>query len=92
MEQAVEVTVVCFGAFRDYLPDPAAGRIRLSLDGSPTVADVVAHLGIASTALNLSLVDGARADHHTPLVDGAEVTLMPAFSGGAGPLDQEEQR
>ena len=79
----VKVTVVCFGALREYLPDPSANSALVELEGGGAVSDVADSLGIPVKHLHAVLIDGERADASTPVGDGSEVTLMPAFSGGA---------
>lgn len=77
------MTVVCFGALRERLPDPSQSSTRVQLPGPASVSDVARHLGIPEGMVHLALVDGHRASASTQVTDGAEVTLMPAFSGGA---------
>ena len=80
----MKVVVVCFGAMRDYLPQGAAGnRAEVSLDAPATVGDLVDHLGAPRRLVFSLLVDGDHASLEKPLADGAEVTLMPPFAGGA---------
>lgn len=79
----MKVTVRCFGSLREHLPDPAAGAIELELPAGATIADVLAALGIEERAVHAALLDGARATGVKGLSDGAELTLMPPFTGGA---------
>ncbi len=80
----MKIFVVCFGGLRSYLP-PETGtsgmEIRLSDDAS--IADLLTALRIPAAAVFSVLVDGVRADRSTSLREGAEVTLMPLFSGGS---------
>jgi molybdopterin converting factor small subunit len=78
----MEVTVVCFGAMRDFLPDPASGTRAVRLAPGDTVRSVVGALGAPERLIHSVLVDGLRADLDQALEDGAEVTLMPPFAGG----------
>lgn len=80
----MRVMVACFGALKDHLP-PATedGRVTLDVAGGATVADVVAVLGMPAGAIYSTLVDGDRVGLDHPLTEGAEVTLMPPFSGGS---------
>jgi molybdopterin converting factor small subunit len=78
----VTVTVVCFGAMRDLLPDPASGKTAVELAPGGTVRNVVGALGASERLVHSVLVDGLRADLDQKLEDGAEVTLMPPFAGG----------
>ena len=78
------VTVVCFGAMRDYLPpDARANRASVELPVGGSVADLIDALGAPRRLVFSVLVDGAQAGIDEPLHDGAEVTLMPPFAGGA---------
>ena len=86
----MKVTVVCFGALRDRLPDPSGNSTEVEIGDGATVSDVARALGIPFAHLHAVLVNEERADPGTPVPDRAEVTLMPAFSGGAA--TQEEQR
>jgi molybdopterin converting factor small subunit len=79
----VKVTVVCFGAMREFLPDPASGRNDIELAPEGTVRSVVGALGAPERLIHSVLVDGLRADLDQTLEDGAEVTLMPPFAGGS---------
>lgn len=77
------VTVVCFGAMRDYLPADADGnRARVELSAGATVGDLVDALGAPRKLVHALLVDGVQGDLARGLDEGAEVTLMPSFSGG----------
>jgi molybdopterin converting factor small subunit len=79
----VKVTVVCFGAMRDYLPEGAAGnRAEVELEKDAKVSDLIDELGAPRRLVFALLVDGAQAGMETSLADGAEVTLMPPFTGG----------
>ena len=78
----MNVTVVCFGAMRGFLPDPESGRSAVQLAPGGTVRSVVGALGAPERLIHSVLVDGLRADLDQELVDGAEVTLMPPFAGG----------
>jgi molybdopterin converting factor small subunit len=80
----VTVTVVCFGAMRDYLPADARGnRADLELDGGATVGTLMDALGAPRRLAYAVLVDGLRAGLDTEVHPGVEVTLMPPFTGGA---------
>jgi len=79
----VEVTVVCFGAMREFLPDPSSGRADIELAPEGTVRTVVGALGAPEHLVHSVLVDGMRVELDQILTDGAEVTLMPPFSGGS---------
>ena len=79
------VTIVCFGAMRDYLPQSASGnRAEVPAEDGSTVGDVIDALG-APRALAFSvLVDGVQATLEDRVPSGAEITLMPPFAGGSG--------
>ena len=81
----MQIDVVCFGAMRDYLPANADGnRATVELQEGSSVGDLADSLGAPRRLLFSVLVDGARATEDTALTNGAEVTLMPPFTGGAG--------
>jgi molybdopterin converting factor small subunit len=78
------VTVVCFGAMREYLPADADGNLaRMEVAEGARVGDLVDALGAARHLVFAVLVDGSQASLEETLSDGAEVTLMPPFTGGA---------
>jgi molybdopterin converting factor small subunit len=79
----VRVTVVCFGAMREYLPDPSSGRAELEIGEGGTVHSVVGALGAPDRLVHSVLLDGLRTELGHEVHDGAEVTLMPRFAGGA---------
>jgi molybdopterin converting factor small subunit len=81
----VKVTVVCFGALRAHLPDDAVGNSTdVELAEGARIADLVRSLGAPVGLVHALLVDGRSAGMEHALSDGAEVTLMPPFTGGAG--------
>ena len=77
------ITVVCFGAMREYLPDPTSGRAEIEIEPGGTVRSVVGALGAPERLVHSVLLDGRRTDLDTVVEDGAEVTLMPPFAGGS---------
>lgn len=78
------VTVVCFGAMRDYLPQAADGnRVSVNVGRSATVADAVDALGAPRRLVYAVLVDGVQSTLDAQLHENAEVTLMPPFAGGS---------
>jgi molybdopterin converting factor small subunit len=80
----MNVAVVCFGAMRQYLPDSSEGnRAQVGVTEGASVGDVVDALGAPRALVFSLLVDGVQADLDHVLHDGAEVTLMPPFAGGA---------
>ena len=79
----VRVTLVCFGALRDHLPVSARrNRAELELADGATVGDAIAALGAPAGLVFACLVDGEQATADIRLEEGAEVTLMPPFTGG----------
>jgi molybdopterin converting factor small subunit len=80
----MKVTVICFGGMREYLPPEAQGnRAMIELPDGASVARLAEELGAPRRLLFSLLVDGARVGEEAVLTDGAEVTLMPPFTGGA---------
>ena len=79
----MNVTVVCFGAMRDFLPNPSSARSAVELAPGGTVRSLVGALGAPEHLIHWALVDGARVDLDHRLTEGAEVTLMPPFAGGS---------
>lgn len=79
---SVNVTVVCFGAMREYLPDPMQNETRMDLDEGTTVEELVARLGAPSRLASSILLGEERGRLSDILQDGMRVTLMPPFSGG----------
>ena len=78
----MKVTVVCFGAMREFLPPEAQdNRAQLEVSGD-TVGAVVDALGAPSSLVFAALVDGVRSDLGARVREGDEVTLMPPFTGG----------
>jgi molybdopterin converting factor small subunit len=79
----MKVTVMCFGAMREYLPSHADGnRATIDLSEGATVGDLVDTLGAPRRLVHALLVDEVQADLGHRLDEGAAVTLMPPFSGG----------
>jgi molybdopterin converting factor small subunit len=80
----VKVNVVCFGAMRDFLPAGTVGnRAAVEVAEGARVGDLIAALGAPVTLVHAVLVDGSHEGAERVLHDGAEVTLMPPFTGGA---------
>lgn len=80
----MKVEVVVFGVLRDHLPEGATGnRAVADVPEGASVEDAISALGLPRRAVYAVLVDGDPADAAVVLREGAEVTLMPAFTGGA---------
>lgn len=80
----MKVAVVCFGAMRSYLPAPGAGnRGEVEIPEGSRVEDLVDVLGAPRNLVFALLIDGRQGKLEDPLHEGAEVTLMPPFAGGA---------
>ena len=79
----MKVTIVCFGAMREYLPDDADGnRATIDVPDGASVGDLVDALGAPRRLVHALLVDEVQGDLAQRLHEGAAVTLMPSFSGG----------
>lgn len=79
----MRVTIVCFGAMREYLPAGADGnQAVVDLPDGATVGDLVDALGAPRRLVHALLVDEVQGDLGRRLHEGAAVTLMPPFSGG----------
>jgi len=79
----MKVSIVCFGAMRDYLPAGSPGnRADLEVAEGSTVGDLIDALGAPRRLAFAVLVDGTHADLGRSLDEGVEVTLMPPFTGG----------
>ena len=79
----MKVTILCFGAMRDYLPADAAGnRGSVEVPAGADLGQLVDQLGAPRRLVFSVLVDGERAELSRTLHEGAEVTLMPPFAGG----------
>jgi len=80
----VTVTIICFGAMRDYLPPEAEGnRGQVAVASGASVGEVVDALGAPRTLIFSILVDGVQASLDDEVPPGAEITLMPPFAGGS---------
>jgi sulfur carrier protein ThiS len=80
----VTVTIVCFGAMRDYLPASSTdNRAQVEVSEVATVADAVDALGAPPRLVFAVLIDGVQASLEDVVHEGAEITLMPPFAGGA---------
>ena len=79
----MRVTVTCFGAMRDYLPNgPDGNQAELDLPSGATVGDLVDALAAPRRLVHALLVDELQGHMGQELHEGAAVTLMPPFSGG----------
>ncbi len=81
----MRVSLVCFGAMRDYLPEDADGnRASVVVGDDATVGDLVDAIGAPRRLVHALLVDEVQAELSTALREGSTVTLMPPFGGGSG--------
>jgi molybdopterin converting factor small subunit len=79
----MNVTVVCFGKMREYLPgDGSKNRTEVDIEGPASIRDVVLALGAPVDQVFALLLDGRQARLDEEVHDGSEVTLMPPFTGG----------
>ena len=79
----MRVTAVVFGSFRENLPPEVEGnKVTLELEKGATVAAVADELGIARGRVHAVFLDGRSVPLTQTLSEGAEVTLMPQFTGG----------
>ena len=79
----MKVTAICFGSFRDHLPPEVEGnQVTLEFEPGATVGDVPDRLGIDRRRVHAIFLDGRSADLSQTMYEGAEVTLMPQFTGG----------
>jgi molybdopterin converting factor small subunit len=79
----MQIYVHLFSILREHLPPGGErGRATVTLPEGATVADLIAHLGIARR-VRLAIVNGAQEeDRGRPLQDGDYVKLFPAMVGG----------
>ncbi|MDQ3956327.1 MAG: MoaD/ThiS family protein [Actinomycetota bacterium] len=81
----MRVTVVCFGALREFLPaGSSSNELSLEVPEDTTLREVVQRLAAPTHLVFSALVGDERADLDETLPDGARVTLMPPFTGGRG--------
>lgn len=78
----MKVTVICFGAMREYLPAGSGNEAAIEIDETSTVGELVDALEAPRRLVHALLVDGRQATLDRRLHDGAVVTLMPPFAGG----------
>jgi molybdopterin converting factor small subunit len=82
----MKVTVICYGAMRDYLPSGAhdnTAEVDLT-DGAP-VERLMDELGAPRRLAAFVLVNEDKANLGRVLQEGDAVTLMPPFTGGEIP-------
>ena len=79
----MRITLTCFGAMREYLPEGSDGRsATLDLAEDASVGDVVDVLGAPRRLVHAILVNDEPGDLARSLRDGDRLTLMPHYSGG----------
>lgn len=76
------VTVQAFGWIREQAGLAYGEQRSLDLGATATVAAAIEALGVPGEAVKHILLDGQPAAMGDRLHDGAELTLMPAFTGG----------
>ncbi len=80
----MKVKVVAFGMIREAIGLAHPGDSReLELTEGASVTEAIEALGLSSQQVFSILVDGGRVEASETLREGAEVTLMPPFTGGA---------
>jgi molybdopterin converting factor small subunit len=79
----MRITVACFGALRERVPGAAEGPVEIDVVDEASVGDVVDSLSIPRALASMVLIDGDHAQLDDVLFEGAAVTLMPPFAGGA---------
>lgn len=77
----MKISVVCYGAMRAYTG--GANRVDVDVRAGGRVVDAIASIGAPTTLVFSVLVDGRQASLDSTLRPGAEVVLMPPFSGGS---------
>ena len=83
---SMKVTVICYGAMRDYLPSGARDNTAvLDLREGAAVEELMDELCAPRRLAAYVLVDEDRADLDRVLREGEAVTLMPPFTGGEIP-------
>ena len=79
----MQVTAVCFGALRDFLPaGSSSNEVSLEVPEGASVREVAQRLGAPPHLVFAALVEEERVPLDESLRDGARVTLMPPFTGG----------
>jgi molybdopterin converting factor small subunit len=82
----MRVTVICYGAMRDYLPSNARDNTAVvELGDGALVEQLMDELGAPRRLAAYVLVNEDRADVGRVLREGDAVTLMPPFTGGERP-------
>jgi hypothetical protein len=83
MADTISVTVSLRSILAKYRPDPKDREpFPVELDEGATVADALAARGVPPKLAHLVFVDKTRADHQSPLHDGAELDVYPPIAGG----------
>lgn len=80
---AVTVHVTLFAGFRRFLPPGAEGPQRYVLPPRARVADLLAAVGIDTSADATVAVNGELATPEMPLPDSADVMILSPMEGGA---------
>ncbi len=79
----MKVSVRAYGSIREIVGAERPGDI-VEVDVAPgsTVASVAEYLGVSPGMVFLAILDGEPCDLAARVGEGAEVTLMPPFTGG----------
>lgn len=79
----MRITVACFGVLRERVARAAHGPFVLEVPERTTVGAIADRLSVPRSLATMVLVDGRQASFDDLVPEGAEVTLMPPFAGGA---------
>ncbi len=80
----MNIEVRLFAHLRKYLPRGSSqGSARIDMPDGATIADALAALGIPTSAVNMTLVNGSHeANVRQRLKDGCILSVFPAIAGG----------
>lgn len=80
--RAITVQVTLFADLRKYLKKGENGPFSVSLPNGATVADLLAHIGIADADEVTAGRNGDQAQHQDILHDGDEIVFFSPMEGG----------
>jgi sulfur carrier protein ThiS len=78
----MQVQVRLFSRLREYLPREARGEATVQVPEAATVADLLAHLGIAERVKLISINGQRETDPGRTLQNGDQVRIFPIVVGG----------